>query len=147
MSYEKQDWESGNVITAGKLNHIENGIESISVTTDSDTVYIEVQSRRILGMYLDMAHTQELLVVKDSYSTYEDASADAKRVYDYFTLHTPNVVSGYSADNAENFYHEWIAINTITLIDDGSHVQLIVNWGGRDISIHDESLVDFTGGK
>lgn len=28
MSYEKQNWESGQTITAEKLNHIENGIAS-----------------------------------------------------------------------------------------------------------------------
>lgn len=28
MSYEKQTWETGEIITAEKLNHMENGIEN-----------------------------------------------------------------------------------------------------------------------
>lgn len=28
MSYEKQTWETGEVITADKLNHMEDGIEN-----------------------------------------------------------------------------------------------------------------------
>lgn len=30
MAYEKQTWECGETITAEKLNHIEDGIESAS---------------------------------------------------------------------------------------------------------------------
>ena len=29
MSYEKQTWQNGDVITAAKLNHIENGIDAV----------------------------------------------------------------------------------------------------------------------
>lgn len=48
MAYEKQTWADGDIITAEKLNHIENGIENSSVAVytyhgdgidDVDTLY------------------------------------------------------------------------------------------------------------
>lgn len=33
MSYEKQTWQTGDVITAEKLNHIEDGVEAATLTT------------------------------------------------------------------------------------------------------------------
>lgn len=40
MSYEKQVWENGKVITSEMLNHIEEGISAIDkvVTTDTEKV-------------------------------------------------------------------------------------------------------------
>lgn len=32
MAYEKQEWTAGEIITATKLNHIENGLEEIGNT-------------------------------------------------------------------------------------------------------------------
>lgn len=40
MTYEKQVWENGQVITSEMLNHIEDGISAIDkvVTTDTEKV-------------------------------------------------------------------------------------------------------------
>lgn len=43
MSYEKQTWTSGEVITAEKLNHIEDG-----VTANSDCGYEYVETTEFL---------------------------------------------------------------------------------------------------
>ena len=41
MSYEKQRWQSGDTITAGKLNHIENGIASGKNILLSETITVD----------------------------------------------------------------------------------------------------------
>ena len=38
MSYEPTNWQTGEIITAERLNHIENGITSAQVYTESETV-------------------------------------------------------------------------------------------------------------
>ena len=42
MSYEKKEWQTGEVITAEKLNHIENGINSnifiVNIIIEEETV-------------------------------------------------------------------------------------------------------------
>ena len=38
MAYEKQTWQTGDIITADKLNHIENGINSAQVYSVSEVV-------------------------------------------------------------------------------------------------------------
>lgn len=45
MTYEKQTWETGDIITKGKLNHIEDGIETAhqSQPTD-DKIYIRLDT-------------------------------------------------------------------------------------------------------
>lgn len=40
MSYVKQDWEKGDVITHDKLNHMEDGIDSAMHLIDNITFYI-----------------------------------------------------------------------------------------------------------
>lgn len=43
MAYEKQTWEDGNIITAEKLNHMEDGIENSSASSESpiEVIFVE----------------------------------------------------------------------------------------------------------
>ena len=56
MSYEKQTWETGDVITAVKLNHIESGVEASSFTPqvtgtvdENDAVTLEPNKFYVFG--------------------------------------------------------------------------------------------------
>ena len=49
MSYEKQTWTTGDTITAEKLNHMEDGIESYS-----NVEVIQVINNSVLLTYTDM---------------------------------------------------------------------------------------------
>lgn len=52
MAYEKQTWNTGDIITADKLNHMEDGIDGILVVTITDTVDLEnPQTHTITGDY------------------------------------------------------------------------------------------------
>lgn len=42
MSYEKQVWENGKVITSEMLNHIEDGISTIDNVVDTDTEKVKL---------------------------------------------------------------------------------------------------------
>lgn len=42
MSYEKQVWENGQVITSEMLNHIEDGISAIDKVVTSDTEKVKL---------------------------------------------------------------------------------------------------------
>ena len=43
MSYEKQTWQKGDVITADKLNHMENGIDTAGSDSGSALFVIELK--------------------------------------------------------------------------------------------------------
>ena len=54
MSYEKQNFENGNVLTAEQLNHMEAGISnSVSVTEQNLTEAQKAQARANIGITLD----------------------------------------------------------------------------------------------
>ena len=42
MSYEKQVWENGQVITSEMLNHIEDGISTIDKVVTADTEKVKL---------------------------------------------------------------------------------------------------------
>ena len=42
MTYEKQVWENGQVITSEMLNHIEDGISAIDKVVTSDTEKVKL---------------------------------------------------------------------------------------------------------
>lgn len=42
MSYEKQVWENGKVITSEMLNHIEDGISTIDKVVTADTEKVKL---------------------------------------------------------------------------------------------------------
>lgn len=42
MSYEKQTWQSGDTITANKLNHMESGIENSGGSSDDNLFVITI---------------------------------------------------------------------------------------------------------
>ena len=59
MSYEKQTWATGDVITAEKLNHMEDGIEDagggttrvIEVVIDGSTQTLQATYNQILAWF------------------------------------------------------------------------------------------------
>lgn len=50
MAYDKTTWASGDVITADKLNHIEDGIEGVVADQEAGT---QAKKSLHLGFYLD----------------------------------------------------------------------------------------------
>lgn len=50
MSYTKQTWVSGDIITADKMNHIESGVYTISEKNDKNTTDIETIKGNITTM-------------------------------------------------------------------------------------------------
>ena len=69
MSYEKQTWQTGDTITAEKLNHIEDGIANsiLVVTVDldtgiSDVTYEDLQNATFAVMRLNRNNDSEQFV-------------------------------------------------------------------------------------
>ena len=109
MSYEKQTWANGNVITAEKLNHMEDGIASggsggvlvVSTVYDDDSgktylnkTFEEVKNFMLSGGMIWLSNYGELVFVEglegdpDIFycrSFFMDIS-DSKLTYDYLTI-------------------------------------------------------------
>jgi len=87
MSYEKQEWANGDIITADKLNHMEDGIASggglvLHATDDSaqnrtvlDRTWQEINDAFVSGMNVVVAYgTEEAKALMETYndgSTYK----------------------------------------------------------------------------
>lgn len=54
MSYEKNDWQNGDVITATKLNHMEDGIADGSIVTATATFDMETQTATLDKTWQEM---------------------------------------------------------------------------------------------
>lgn len=57
MAYEKQTWQSGDIITAEKLNYIENGLETISDNSSKTHLIVNLQEED-QTYTLDKTHTE-----------------------------------------------------------------------------------------
>lgn len=69
MAYEKQTWECGDVVTAEKLNHIEEGIESAS-ESGGDTVETKIVTITASGTERSGATTLRNMALSDA--TYQE---------------------------------------------------------------------------
>ena len=49
MAYTKQNWECGDLITADKMNHIEDGIEAASQGGGGDTIFVRYDHMEEVG--------------------------------------------------------------------------------------------------
>lgn len=88
MAYDKHTWETGEVITAEKLNNMENGIEAankgvLKLYLDQ---YDEPTAEGYSGaLYYDAAHTELFNYVYSSAvstaDSYEEAKAQYERIY------------------------------------------------------------------
>lgn len=104
MSYTKHTWTDGELVTATKMNNIENGIEEASsgggvlVVTDTDGT---------LDKTWQEIHDADLAVIRDGdhrYSVY--AAYQGKGTYDvsYFAADAGNVVMrSYSASSTDGY--------------------------------------------
>lgn len=94
MSYVKQDWNNGDIITAEKLNHIENGISQMNTVILYDW-YDETEDKEAL--YLDPEHTQLFCELDDGslYPTFEQA----KVIYDKVLPIADTIKIAYVYDN------------------------------------------------
>lgn len=52
MSYTKQNWNTGDIVTAAKLNHIEDGLSAACTQDDVDNAFDEFESthKTIVGI-------------------------------------------------------------------------------------------------
>lgn len=60
MAYIKTDWEDGDLITASKLNNIENGLESVSISGTQRQVSGFDQNGNLLPVTLGWAQFSDL---------------------------------------------------------------------------------------
>lgn len=95
MSYEKQTWTTGDIITAEKLNHIENGIES-----GSNELIVHCQ---IIGMEY---------IIDKTYEEIDSAITNGKKVIVYYGS-TPYHFSGkgYNESKGSSLHFSYMSSN------------------------------------
>ena len=87
MSYEKQNWQTGDVITATKLNHMENGIADVGTTLIVNAEVDEQTEKEVLDKTWKEIHDaivagRNVVVAKESNSSWAGQHIVA---YDYIT--------------------------------------------------------------
>ena len=87
MAYEKQNWTSGDVITAEKLNHIEDGIANSGGGSSTPNTLFQNDSL----YYYDVELTQKV-GKSNEYDNYEEASQAYADFIDLFVTNTPKIV-------------------------------------------------------
>lgn len=99
MSYVKQDWTSGDVITAEKLNHIEDGIADAGGGSSTPTIFYYNMDDS--GLYADPELTQIIAAGDDGerFNTYADAKSAYDDLYDKFVLHPYKILSVLHVDD------------------------------------------------
>ena len=103
MSYTKQTWTSGDVITANKLNHIEDGIENV----DNNS-----QESLIIEMVYDSTNTMLIsnILTSDVVSAFQSGRqviVHIPQIIDYLVPESYVLIYGYRpADNASEFWTE-----------------------------------------
>lgn len=93
MSYQKNSWSDGDIITAGKLNNIENGVESVETNVTQATSDISTLSNRVTALEESSeegstpADYQELVddvsSLKADFSDFADEKTSAAPVADW----------------------------------------------------------------
>lgn len=84
MAYEKQNWQTGEVITADKLNHMEDGIGEDSVfiinvrgdAPDSGTSYENVTSDKTASQIMDAYLSNKQIIV-----SFVENSDEASKIF------------------------------------------------------------------
>lgn len=100
MSYEKQTWQTGDVITEEKLNHIENGIADAGTGLIVNAEVDGQTQREVLDKTWEEIHDaivagRNVIVAKESNSSWEGQHIVA---YDYITE------VGESLTEGEDYY-------------------------------------------
>ena len=116
MSYTKQTWANGDVITADKLNHIEDGINSAN--SNSNTLLVTFTGSdydwigdKTYGEILNAFESGKAVICKKEYEGIEDAE------------YTPIIYLSYSPSN----------LNTIlTIITQGMDIMSLQSNGSLD---------------
>ena len=105
MSYEKQTWVNGEVITDNKLNHMEDGIANaggliLHATYDSseertvlDKTWQEINDAFVSGMSVVVVYEDD--AVKALMETYHDGST--------YSLQFGISADGYQADSPDDY--------------------------------------------
>lgn len=105
MTYEKQTWNTGDTITAEKLNHMEEGIDdnstvlTVNSTTDDGGKILDKTYNEIKAAYLNGV---PVIIVDSENYTYDLVYG----VYEYvdpsqYTVSIRN--KEYNADNADDY--------------------------------------------
>lgn len=68
MSYEKNTWNKGDVITANKLNHMEDGIADGGGVLVVNSVYDEQADTTTLDKTWQQIHDADYCILKDSFA-------------------------------------------------------------------------------
>ena len=111
MSYEKQTWTTGDVITAEKLNHLEDGIESggmmiVTITgNDTDGYTSDKTFAEIEAAYLTMLLVVRYIIDDGEQFYYLTAQNDAigSAPASFMFADTDGDMFSIDADNAVTF--------------------------------------------
>ena len=103
MAYSKQTWATGDVVTAAKMNHIEDGIEAAEEYADSVGVLLVVESDGTLSKTWTQIANSNLAVIKIPTTTGfnwvtisdVDVSNGSYRVQTLFSTYTADSATGY----------------------------------------------------
>lgn len=113
MSYEKQTWQTGDVVTSAKLNHMEDGIAAggvlvVNVNMVGETPTCDKTAGEMAAAYLSggvvVAVPAESSDYNDNYYlvVWAEWSADG-----YYHFHTTTGIE-YSADTASDYPTGWV---------------------------------------
>lgn len=142
MSYVKTNWETGDVVTAEKLNKMENGIASAPLTLKvtnlgamGDNSYSGLCSTPIEDVYDAFINEREIIFVVDP----EDINIERNG----FLYFRPINLSGSINDNT--IAMEGVFECSLIEYDSSTYkpylLQILINYYGTDVSLFKESYV------
>lgn len=123
MSYNKQTWNNGDVITEGKLNHIEKGIDDahdLIENLESDVLDNDIK-QALLNCFAHVAWTDEH--GQDYYDALEDALYPPVQVYSINAVYTQSGAV-YTTDTLESLKSDLV----VTALYDDATTEVITNY-------------------
>jgi len=123
MSYNKQTWNNGDVITEGKLNHIETGIDEahdLIENIETDVLDNDIK-QALLNCFAHVAWTDEH--GQDYYDALEDALYPPVQVYSINAVYTQSGAV-YTTDTLESLKSDLV----VTALYDDATTEVITNY-------------------
>lgn len=112
MSYEKQTWAKGDIVTSAKLNHMEDGIASGGGSIIVHETYDESTGKGTLDktwqQIFDALSNSDVVIVRDGETShmrdYVCGAYSDREIYYVTTTYTEtHKLNGYSADSANGY--------------------------------------------
>ncbi len=138
MAYEKQTWANGDLITAEKLNHMEDGIDEssliedfkITLTTDSVASYANPVVDKSFSEIKDAYDSGKKVIVEFQYTAAMNFNTIAK-------MQLTSVDKNRDTGEAAGFYFENSYMISSSVI---KHFRLVINSFGTFLDVKDLSI-------